>query len=189
MARKRTGKPVGRKPKGPFKDNKAQINGRVPERLKALIKEAADRNGHSFSQEMALRLEHSFTYLNFEESEFGSPQNFAVCRLIGMMMRNYHAFDGDEFWDDAEMHAELTDAVATILVAFGPNGGIPEPKPDETRGQRRGRSRLQQLLQNRMFSDPEELDGRVLHQSADEYSLVEIWEGLGQLASKLEVKK
>ena len=100
---------------------------------------------------------------------------------LGMMMRNYHAFEGDELWDNTETHAELKDAVITILDAFGPDGGIPEPRKGETAGQRRGRSRLQQLSENRTFAEGPNM--------ADDYSLVEIWEGLGLLSKKLEAKK
>jgi hypothetical protein len=189
MARKRTGNPVGRKAQGPYSGNSAQINGRVPEYLKGLLQNAAKANGHSFSQEMALRLDHSFTHLNFKEGEFGSRSNLAVCRLIGMMMRNHYAFEGEDMWDDPETHTELKDAVVTILDAFGPSGGIPEPSPNETRGQRRGRSRLTQLVENCELPERTLMDGVPIERSADEYALPEIWTGLGALVDKLEAKK
>ena len=149
MVRKRTGNPVGRKSQGPFTGNVAQINGRVPESIKLQLQGAANANGLSFSQEMAMRLDRSFTQHSLDAAEFGSTSNLAVCRLIGMMMRNYHAFEGDEMWNEPESHQELKDAVATMLDAFGPDGGIPEPEPNETSGRRRGRSRLTQLVQNK----------------------------------------
>jgi hypothetical protein len=189
MARKRTGKPVGSPPKGPYSKNVEPINARVTAELKDALVDAQKRSGYSLSQEIALRLDHSFTYYNLDLAEFGSLQNLAVCRLIGMMMRNYHAFEGEELWNNEETHTELVDAVVTILGAFGPNGGIPEPRKGEAAGQRRGRSRLVQLAKNKTLPEPMKIDGETMERLSDDYSLEEIWKGLGSLNKKLEVKK
>lgn len=189
MARKRTGKPVGAPPKGPYSKTVEPINARVTAELKASLVEASEKSGYSLSQEIAQRLDHSFTFFNLDVNEFGSTQNLAVCRLIGMMMRNYHAFEGEGLWDNSDTHGELKEAVITILDAFGPDGGIPEPFLEETAGKRRGRSRLDQLSKNKKLPERVTVDGKVIERSSDEYSFPEIWKGLGSLANKLEGKK
>lgn len=184
MAKKSNPKGAGRKAKGPFSGGLVPISARIPHDLKAQLSEAAEKSGLSVNQEVGVRLTHSFTHFHFEElNEFGSSEIFSVCRLIGMMMRGYHAFDGDEMWENERAHSELKDAVVTILDAFGPHGGMPEPFQDETDGQRRGRSRLSQLYRGRALPDYSE------GQSANDFSHLEIWEGLGDLAKKLEPKK
>jgi hypothetical protein len=189
MARKRTGKPVGSPPKGPYSKNVEPINARVTAELKAALIAAHKASGYSLSQEIAQRLDHSFTHYHLDLAEFGSPQNLAVCRLIGMMMRNYHAFEGDGLWDNAETHDELKDAVMTILDGFGPDGGIPKPVQSETAGRRRGRSRLDQLVKNKTLPEPLKVDGKIIERSSDDYSFPEIWKGLGTLGKKLEAKQ
>jgi len=189
MARKRTGKPVGSPPKGPYSKNVEPINARVTAELKAALVAAHKRSGFSLSQEIALRLDHSFTFYSLDINEFGSHQNLAVCRLIGMMLRNYHVLEGGGLWDNSETHEELKEAVMTILEAFGPNGGIPKEMQGETAGQRRGRSRLVQLTQNKILPEPLNVDGEIIERSSDTDSFPEIWKGLGSLAKKLEVSK
>ena len=188
MARKRTGNAVGAPPKGPYK-NLVPMTARVPQSILDLLQNSADANNCSRNQEIALRLDHSFTHFNLDVNEFGSPQNLAVCRLIGMMMRNYHAFEGDALWESRDAHDELKDAVLAILVAFGPEGGVPEPRVDETAGQRRGRSKLEQLTQNKTLSAPIRVEGKVIERTSDQYSFAEIWKSLGSLNSKLGVRK
>jgi hypothetical protein len=188
MARKRTGKPVGAPSKGPYK-NLVPMTARVPQFILDLLQSSADANGCSRNQEIALRLDHSFTHYNLDVSEFGSPQNLAVCRLIGMMLRNYHAFEGEELWNNADTHEELKDAVVALLDAFGPDGGVPAPHKDETAGHRRGRSKLEQLTQNKTLAAPIKVEGKIIERTSDQYSFMEIWKALGPLNKKLEVKK
>lgn len=189
MGRKRTGKPVGAPPKGTYSNNSEALSARVPADIKARLVEASEKNGVSLNQEIALRLDHSFTFFSLDVNEFGSTKNLAVCRLIGMMMRNYHAFEGDALWDTAEAHEELKETVMTILDGFGPDGGIPEPTLNESAGRRRGRSKLAQLTESKTLPERERVGGELIERSSDECSYPEIWTGLGSLAKKLEVKK
>lgn len=196
MVRKHTGNPVGAPPKGPYSNKKAAITARIEEGLKAKLIEATKVSGFSLNQEIEVRLNHSFSSHNLDKSDFGSPQILSVSRLLGMMMRNFQAFEGEELWNGEEAHEELKDAILTVLNAFGPQGGIPEPSKGETAGQRRGRNWITQF-RNAGNIAPRMKAGKLNKQNEgayymgddfthDEYAFREIWIGLGSLANKLE---
>jgi hypothetical protein len=178
--------PVGAPPKGPYANRNAALNMRVTKNLKERLMASATANGYSLSQEVELRLDHSFSLHGLDANEFGTSEVLSICRLIGMMMRVAQQLEGEQLWESREAHQELKDAIVTILDAFGPDGGMPQPHKDETRGQQRGRSRLTQLRQNQNKDAPVVDDGNRLQHLSDQDSWIEIWYGLGSLAAKLE---
>ena len=166
----------------------------MPADLEARLIRAAELNARKKNPEIVDRLEQSFSTQNVEMSDFGSPQVFAMCRFLGMMIRNFEVFERDEIWNNPAAHQELKDAVVTVLDAFGPEGGIPEPSIDETAGARRGRSWVTQLRHNKKLpqrtkEERTTSDGEYLPLMQDEYVLPEIWKALGPLAKKLEGSK
>ncbi len=57
---KREKKAVGRPPLGPFVGKRAVLNSRITQRTRQALEEAASVTGRSLSQEVEIRLEHSF---------------------------------------------------------------------------------------------------------------------------------
>jgi hypothetical protein len=159
---------------------KTRFTSVIPTDLTKRLQESADQNKRNRNAEVVARLEESFSQPLFR-ADFGDTEVFALCRVIGRMIHRYKVFEGDFLFEDAGAHAEMKDAIGALLDAFGPDGGIPEPTPDETAGQRRARSNLTAMLRIKQH-------GRGDDESADAVAIEETLDELGKLADKLVPK-
>ena len=155
------------------------------------IADDAIGNGRTTNAEIVERLKKSVGKVgNIDDWVFGNDQNRNLMRLIGMMIRNLQAMEGDEVWLNRASHKEMKEAIATVLDAFGPDGGRPKERTKETVGQRRGRSWLTQFyafrkLPKRLSTERLNEVGEYVDFMPDERVFPEIWQGLGLLAEKL----
>jgi hypothetical protein len=162
------------------KAQKARFSISASAELTKQLQQAADENSRDRNAEAVARLEASFLQ-PLLMADFGDSETFALCRIIGRMIHHYKIFEGDFLWEDAGAHAEMKEAISTLLDAFGPHGGVPEPAPDETAGHRRARSNLTGLHRMKQH-------GRQGDDSADAFAIEETLAALGKLAEKLEPK-
>jgi hypothetical protein len=183
------------RPKLPEKDKKKSATvslSMTPELRDQLVADQIRNGKKSVNKEIVDRLKHTLSQGGYiDHWVFGEPTNHNLMRLIGMMTRNIWRAEGDELWTNPVVHQDFKDAIITVLDAFGPDGKIPSPNMNESAGQRRGRSWLEQVHRAKQLPDrlPDERttpDGEYIDFTTDERALVEIWKGLGSLGNKLE---
>ena len=182
------------RPPLPEKDKKetVTVSLRMDKDLRDGLEHDAALHDKTVNKEIVDRLKRTLSQGGYIDNWiFGEAQNHNLMRLVGMMMRNIQASEGNELWDNPSAHRDLKDAVLTVLDAFGPDGKIPEPSIEETTGQRWGRSWLNQFskakeLPDRLPNERKTPDGEFIDFTTDEYAMLEIWKGLGPLAKKLE---
>lgn len=176
------------------KKSTVTVSLRMDRELRESLEEDALRQDKTVNKEIVDRLKVTLSQGGYIDNwVFGDPQTHNLMRLIGMMVRNLHNSEFEELWDNPEVHKELVEAVMTVLSAFGPDCGIPDPTVEETPGQRRGRSWLNQaykarILAERSADERRTENGEFVDYTVDEYAMLEIWKGLGPLAEKLEAK-
>jgi hypothetical protein len=142
------------------KAKKAQFTVAIPMELADKLDRSAEMNNQSRNAEVTERLKVSFipSETPREDTPAAGPVNdgMALGLLIGQLMRNYEGFNGADTYDHPAINQSMQEAVAVVLGCFGPDGGIPAPRPDETAGEMKGRSFLTQLhgvLKNGMNED------------------------------------
>jgi len=162
--------------------NQARFSVLFPKDLNDELQRQADINGRSRNAELVSWLENSKVRMMTGNFEVEKDASSAIAAQINRLTRNLTIVEGDLLWTDANAHAELTDAIGVIVNCYGPDGGIPTPTPDETPGQRRGRSMLTQYLgvKNNGVTDDSHPDERQMGLELDLLPQ-DLWE-------KLEVK-
>jgi hypothetical protein len=128
----------GRKPKGPISKNAGWLQARITEDLRARLEDAAERNGHSMSQEAQIRLKESFDLPAELQKLWGPPHIQALARLVARVVRSVETMAGaDPFgteagefaWHrNAYTHAMVSAAIAVILARYKPDGPVQVPE-------------------------------------------------------------
>jgi hypothetical protein len=112
----------GRKPKGNYKQMTRVLSTRITADTRAALEQAAEKSGHSLSQEIEHRLRRSFDVDKQILGLFGNRKNYAVLRLISCVMETVHDRERPEAtWiDDPVLFGQLLSAIVTILQELGP---------------------------------------------------------------------
>jgi hypothetical protein len=125
--------------------NQARFSVTFPKELNDELQQQADLHGRSRNAELVHMLENSKVRMT-GEADIKKDAAAAISMQIKRLIRNLTFSEGDLLWSDPNAGDELLDAMTTLVRAYIGEGGVPSPKLDETPGQRRGRSMLNQYL-------------------------------------------
>ena len=118
-AQKKPRKP-GPPPHGPFEEKRKTLTTRITQELRERLEGAAEKTGRSLSQEIELRLEHSFALDSERYALFGGMVLYRVMALLATVINLVEEQTGKKWTKDPRTYAEVKDAIQVFFERFRP---------------------------------------------------------------------
>lgn len=121
---------TGRPPLNPKAPKTVHISTRFPAELRERLLQAKAKSGRSLSEEIAYRLEQSFTEEPRSAAHFGGVKTRAVLFLIARALHHLRIVTGQSWLDHPFTFRHAAEAIAEVMGDFVPDGD-PMIPPDD----------------------------------------------------------
>lgn len=175
----------GPAPRGEYAGKSKVMSTRIRADTRDWLERAAAKSGRSLSQEIEHRLRGSFNDDELTFQTFGSRRNYALMRIIAMIMEAVFNPDrpGVDWVDDPYSFDQVVKAVNSVLDAMRPPGAVPQLSELQQMafGERQGSFRAGKILLDVQQADG---SGALDSTSKRERRLAKLKDDLGPLAQR-----